>query len=314
MKEVEVKSKSLKSKCKSKVLDRVLKMMFKNSVYKNIEIFNQEMEKRQNESLNTSVVDKYKFKLEMEKKFINDMPIYELTPKTLKNTKVIVYFHGGAYVEEISKQHIRFLESLAEKVGSKIIVPIYKLAPRHVYKDAYKDLIDFYNTELKCVNEDNLVFMGDSAGGGLALAFAQYLKNLGKAFPKDLYLISPWLDVSMSKGSEMKDIESKDLILGIDTLAEAGKLWAEGEDNIDNYLVSPINGNLEDFNKISIFTGTFDILNLDSKRLRDKLSNMNVILNYHEEEGLPHVYPILPLDESKEFLEIISNELNSIEN
>lgn len=313
MKDEEVKSKSLKSRCKNKVLDRVLKIMFKNSIYKNIEIFNEEMKKRQNDSLDTSVVDKYKFKLEMKKKFINDMPVYEFIPKILKNNKIIVYFHGGAYVEEISKQHIRFLELLAEKVGSKILVPIYKLAPRYTYKDAYKDLTDFYNIELKFIEEKNIVFMGDSAGGGLALAFAQYLKEQGYIFPKDLYLISPWLDVSMSKKIEMKEIEVKDLMLGTDTLVEAGRLWAKGNENSDNYLVSPINGNLEGFNKISIFTGTHDILNLDSKRFRDKLRETNIILNYHEEEGLPHVFPILPLEESKKTLEIISNDLNSIE-
>ncbi|MGL5822316.1 MAG: alpha/beta hydrolase fold domain-containing protein [Sarcina sp.] len=313
MKDIEVKNKTLKSKCKSKVLDRVLKMMFKNSIYKNIEFFNKEMENRKTSYLDTSVLDKYKFKVGLDKRFVNDMPVYELIPSNLKNKKIIVYFHGGAYVEEISKQHIRFLETLAESVGSKIIIPIYKLAPRYTYKEAYKDLKDFYDLELKSIEEESLVFMGDSAGGGLALAFAEYLKTVGDIFPKDLYLISPWLDVNMSKSLEMKTIEDKDLILGIDTLREAGKLWGKGLESLNNYLVSPINGELDGFSRISIFTGTHDILNLDAKSLRDKLKEKNITVDYYEEEGLPHVFPILPLEESKKFLEIVSNKLNLIE-
>ncbi len=40
--------------------------------------------------------------------------------------------------------------------------------------------------------------MGDSAGGGLSVAFCEYLAVNNYSQPEKLILISPWLDVSMS--------------------------------------------------------------------------------------------------------------------
>ena len=39
--------------------------------------------------------------------------------------------------------------------------------------------------------------MGDSAGGGLSLALAEYFKAEGMRLPDELILLSPWVDVSM---------------------------------------------------------------------------------------------------------------------
>lgn len=45
--------------------------------------------------------------------------------------------------------------------------------------------------------------MGDSAGGGLSLALAMYLRDagLGHLMPRALVLMSPWVDLTMSCGS-----------------------------------------------------------------------------------------------------------------
>jgi acetyl esterase/lipase len=39
--------------------------------------------------------------------------------------------------------------------------------------------------------------MGDSSGGGMALALAQKARDAGLQQPRDLVLLSPWLDVTM---------------------------------------------------------------------------------------------------------------------
>jgi hypothetical protein len=48
---------------------------------------------------------------------------------------------------------------------------------------------------------ENIVIMGDSAGGGLSLALCLYLRDEGYKLPAGLVLMSPWVDLTMSCGS-----------------------------------------------------------------------------------------------------------------
>ena len=60
---------------------------------------------------------------------------------------------------------------------------------------------------------DEFYFLGDSAGGGFCLSFAQTLRNIHfKKRPKKLVLLSPWVDISMSN-PEIRELEKKDLLL-----------------------------------------------------------------------------------------------------
>ncbi|MBA4054755.1 MAG: alpha/beta hydrolase, partial [Marivirga sp.] len=57
--------------------------------------------------------------------------VFTLTPKSGKTGKVILYFHGGAYVQNFVRQHWRFMSMLVHKTGCSIVAPDYPLAPEH---------------------------------------------------------------------------------------------------------------------------------------------------------------------------------------
>ncbi len=108
--------------------------------------------------------------------------------------------------------------------------------------------------------------MGDSAGGGLALALAQKLKKDGMTQPQQIILLSPWLDVTMTN-PEFKDREAGDPMLDIEGSQMAGKAYA-GRLNTKNYLVSPMYGDLTGLAKISLFTSGKDMLIADVRKFR----------------------------------------------
>ncbi len=56
-------------------------------------------------------------------------------------------------------------------------------------------------TESLHISPSNIIVMGDSAGGSLALALSMYLRDEGYRLPRALVLMSPWVDMTMSCGS-----------------------------------------------------------------------------------------------------------------
>ena len=48
--------------------------------------------------------------------------------------RIILYLHGGAYVNEMANLHIIFCDKLARKVNATVFAPIYPLAPNHTYE------------------------------------------------------------------------------------------------------------------------------------------------------------------------------------
>ena len=71
---------------------------------------------------------------------------------------------------------------------------------------------------------ENIVFVGDSAGGGLCLATMMYLRDEGYPLPSGAILMSPWVDLTMSceVGSFSSDARSED-VTDIDEYDRAGR-------------------------------------------------------------------------------------------
>jgi epsilon-lactone hydrolase len=107
--------------------------------------------------------------------------------------------------------------------------------------------------------------MGDSAGGGMALAVAEMLRDQGREQPARLVLISPWLDVTMTDPRQAT-IEPTDPTQSRPGLVEHGRLYA-GDLNTTDYRVSPLHGDLHGLAPITVFAADRDILYTDAVTL-----------------------------------------------
>jgi acetyl esterase/lipase len=145
--------------------------------------------------------------------------------------------------------------------------------------------------------------MGDSSGGGIALALAQLLREKGREQPGNLVLLSPWLDVSLAH-PDVPVFDKIDPFLDMEGLKYAGSVYARDVDPT-HYLVSPVYGSLNDLAPISLFIGTRDILFPDCRKLRDRAEAEGVELNYHEYESMLHDWMLISLPESKHALKKI---------
>lgn len=229
---------------------------------------------------------------------VNGRKVFSLSPKNSHDSgKCILYFHGGAYIQNFVIFHWKFLAELVKKTGCTIIAPDYPLAPQFTYKESFAMADVLYKQLLLNVNPKDLILMGDSAGGGFALALAQKIRNEQIDQPGQVILLSPWLDITLSN-PDIKAVRGIGPFLGIEGLQEAGRIYA-GDAGPDHYLLSPINGSLEGLGKISVFIGTRDILVADARKFKQLTGSMGIEINYHEYEDMLHAWMFLNFPESK---------------
>nr|WP_304661688.1 alpha/beta hydrolase [Arthrobacter sp. zg-Y238] len=208
----------------------------------------------------------------------------------------VLYLHGGSYISPISAWHWRFIARLAA-AGHRVEVPLYGLAPEYNHRDAPGLLASVYRQLLEDYDPRDVAFMGDSAGGGLALAFAEQLTELSLPQPRRLVLLSPWVDVAM-ENPELAAVEAVDPWLSRAGLRVAARAWASG-DALTDPRVSPVNGMLSGLPPTDLFVGTHDLPYPDVLRLERLLKSAGTPVSLQVADGGVHVYPLLPVPEGR---------------
>lgn len=231
---------------------------------------------------------KYNVKVDqfMNRKIFTIMPREKETSE-----KVIIYLHGGAYMAEITSEHWDFLSRLIDKTGATIILPDYPLAPKYNYKDVFNILVPLYKEIIDRVDTNNLILMGDSAGGGMSLALAERIGEENLQMPNRTILISPWLDVRL-ENPKIEEIEEFDKDLSKEKLIPAGISYAGDSEGLESYLVNPIDGDLSKLQNVTIFTGTYDILNPDVWKLKERADGVGTNIEIKQYEKASHIWII----------------------
>jgi len=227
---------------------------------------------------------------------VQGFPCTTVAPRNGATGRAVVYLHGGSYTGEIAKQHWALISKLAD-AGVRVEVPLYGLAPQHTYREAYPFVTEVYRDLLAEVDASAVTIAGDSAGGGLALGFAQTLAAEGLPQPRRLVLLSPWLDLTLSH-PDLPALEPRDPWLNIDGTVEAGKVWAGGDDPTQPKL-SPINGQLAGLAPMDVTVGTRDLCLPDVLLLQERAAAAGAELRVTVSPGAVHVYPLVPAPEGR---------------
>ena len=283
----------------SKTFSKMIWLSGRRKIFLSEEAMNQYIEKnklRKPYALDPAFMKKHSIAM-----FTSDkMDVFVLNQHSI-HPKTIVYFHGGAYINEPTGFHWRYLVSLAQKTGLKIYVPVYPKLPNNNYVECYKQLDYFYDKTL--CKYSPLIFMGDSAGGGLALAFTQKLAVDGKRGPIHNILFSPWLNMEGEREG-YSELEKVDPMVGVNGARILAKLWYSPGDH-KNYLVSPIFGDFSNICESTVIVGTRELILLDCRQLKETAQQINYKLHYYEFENMHHVFPLFPIPEAEKVWDIV---------
>jgi epsilon-lactone hydrolase len=203
------------------------------------------------------------------------------------NDKVILYLHGGGYCVGSYNSHRAMIARLARAAGHPVLAINYAKAPENPYPAALDDAVKVYQ-QMLADGWKNIFISGDSAGGGLTLATALKLKELGLPMPTALMLISPWTDLTGSGDSVVRKAEVDPLIAPELLEVFAKKYYANNDPKTP--LISPLFADLSGLPPTLIQVGTREVLLDDSTRLAKKMKEAGVQVELEIWDHMMHVW------------------------
>jgi acetyl esterase/lipase len=206
-----------------------------------------------------------------------------------ENPEVVgMYFHAGAFIVGSTMTHRKVAGHIARALGGRVLVVDFRLAPEHVYPAQLEDAVTAFKWLVQGgYAADNIVSIGDSAGGTLALALVEKLRQLGEPIPGAVFAISAGLDWEV----KWMVNEENDAMVSKEVMASMSSLFI-GNESVTDPLVNPIYADLAGYPPVYLAVGGHENLLGSSREFveRAKVAGVDVILDVGHERQ--HVYTI----------------------
>ncbi|EIU6827852.1 alpha/beta hydrolase [Vibrio parahaemolyticus] len=248
---------------------------------------------------------------------INSIPVKIYRPTDEVNLPITVYFHGGCFISGGFETHDAQLRQIALLSNSIVICIQYRLAPEHAYPAAHDDV---YQAVLGIKEQahkyggdsEHLVFIGDSAGGQLALATTLRLKKLEQWLPRQQILIYPMLDPTGNSQSYREN--GSDYIITANMLLSGFELYANcSSKEIAEPELNLLSGDFSGLPITTIITAEFDPLRDEGELLYKLMLSQGVDAYCERYLGVIHGFFQLSgvCNSAKRCIAAISNQIKN---
>jgi acetyl esterase/lipase len=199
----------------------------------------------------------------------------------------LLYLHGGGYTTGSPATHRALTGHLAARCEARVFAADYRLAPEHPFPAALDDAVAAWRgLHDEGVEAGRIAIAGDSAGGGLAVATALRLRELGEPMPRALVLFSPWVDLNLDR---LPPAPPGEVMLTLPWVRECAQSYA-GTTDTRHPLVSPVGADLRGLPPALIQVGTDELLLHDARRLHQCLKAAGVDSRLEEFPRRWHVF------------------------
>jgi epsilon-lactone hydrolase len=209
----------------------------------------------------------------------------------------VLFLHGGGYVAGSPALYRNFTWRIATAARARVLAIDYRLAPEHPFPAALDDALAAYRWLLADIaSPQRTAVMGDSAGGGLALALLLRLRDGGLELPAAAVALSPWTDLALTGPSFSLNVKSDPMLKAGDARLFAD-CYLAGVDARNPY-ASPLYGDPAGLPPTLIHVGTDEILHDDAVRMAENLRAAGCRAEIEVWPRMPHVWhlfaPALP--------------------
>jgi len=238
----------------------------------------------------------------VERELISEVPCLWIRDESeIEGDAILLYIHGGGLTSGSALTHRNFVARIAEVVGIRCLVVDYRLLPEHPFPAPLEDVLAVYRalTVERGLSSRQIIFGGDSSGGGLALSALVQLREEGAGLPLMGFMISGAFDMTLS-GETMQSDFGKDSLPTFEDLRGWRKTYFE---DFDSPVLSPYYAGLEDLPPILLLAGGRDLWLSDSVRVQKKLEECGGEVMLRIWDSMPHVWAMdTSLAESEEAL------------
>ncbi len=202
--------------------------------------------------------------------------------------RLFVHLHGGAYVLGGGVAGTSEAIVIARYAEMPVMSIDYRMPPAHPFPAAVDDVVAVWRGLLKDRAASSMALGGTSAGGGLALASSQRLRQLKLDLPGALWAGTPWADLTKTGDSQFINEGIDRMLVTYDgVLVAAARLYAGGH-SLKTPLISPVYGDFVGFPPTQLVTGTRDLFLSDTARVHRKLRVAGAVADLNVYEGMSH--------------------------
>ncbi|MGC5168053.1 alpha/beta hydrolase fold domain-containing protein [Luteimicrobium sp. DT211] len=220
---------------------------------------------------------------------LGGVPVVEVAPATPAATGVLLYLHGGAYALGSARGGAGLAAELAVRTGRRALSVEYRLAPEHPYPAALDDALATYRALLADgTGAEEVVVVGESAGGGLGLALLMAARDQGLPLPAAAVLLSPWADLTLSGASVVERADLDPALTGA-ALRRRAVDYAGPADPAAPGL-SPVRGRFDGLPSLLVQVGSDEILLDDAVRVVAAAAAAEVAVTLEVTPHVPHVF------------------------
>lgn len=241
----------------------------------------------------------------VERRKVGGVPCDLVRPPSGTPERTVLYLHGGGFVAHVPRFYRRWGRELAAQLNAEVVIPDYRLAPRHPFPAASDDCVAVYTALLaEGCSPSRLVLMGDSAGGNLVLSTLLRLRDIQQSMPVCAVAISPATDLTMTSAS-LQFNARRDPMISPTALPKLARLYAQPWE-LRHHYVSPAYGDYSGLPPLAIFVGSTEVIVDDARRVAFAARDAGVDTELHVWPEMPHVFPLFTfLPEARTALEWI---------
>lgn len=241
-----------------------------------------------------------------------------LRPAEVATGRVILQLHGGGYIGAMKNTYRDFAVRYSKRsLGGDVLSIDYRVAPEFPYPAALEDAVCAYRwlIETKKYEPRKIIIVGDSAGGGLTLALALWLRDHHIPMPAGLLTMSPWTDLTCS-GESYDFNYTNDPQFGNTRESMLYNSSYVGESDPTDPYLSPMFGDFTGMPPILMQVGGCEMLLSDTLSVADKIRKAHGKLRLSVYDGMFHVFQMAMnmIPESKEAWEEVADFLQIIYN
>jgi epsilon-lactone hydrolase len=204
--------------------------------------------------------------------------------------RTIFYLHGGSFAFRFPNAHAAFAARLCRRLGARALIPDYRLAPEHPFPAAPDDCLAAYRGLLAggC-DARNAVFLGDSAGGNLALVTLHRTLRAHGPLPACAVLLSPAVDCTLESRS-IVDNEDQDPMLSLPDLMVLRRRYLPSPELYSHPDASPLFADFSGFPPLFLQAGSTEILRDEAVRTAQRAHEAGVDVELELWPKTPHAF------------------------
>lgn len=215
-------------------------------------------------------------------------------PKGCRTDKVLICAHGGGYVLGSMYSHRKVFGHFASQIGCRAMIVDYRRAPENAHPGPVDDMVAAYRWLLESGEvggPQDVLFLGDSAGGALALSMQLRARELGLPLPCGSIALAPYLDMEATGDSYDRNGDL-DAIGDREGNLQFIQLFL-GTASARDPLANPLFADLAGLAPVLLQVGNRDVLEDDSVRFAALAEAAGVDVTLEIDADMPHVFHFL---------------------